>query len=115
MATPVWKATLTPDEQACSSQPHYMLAMCCKSTALARAVSAGTQESLEAWRSLAEAHEPSSLTRSVGPLQESFSASFSRATSPAAQRYRDVGGYETANGETFPPNIRIGAPGVASM
>lgn len=41
-----------------------MLVMLCKSIALARIV--GTQEGLEAWRSVVEARDPSSLTRSAG-------------------------------------------------
>ena len=44
--------------------------MLCKETALMLVVDAHAKEGLEAWRALVLHHEPTSLTRSAGLLQE---------------------------------------------
>ena len=108
-AGPMLNATLTPAEVSCSTQLYYMLVMLCKGTALTRVVNAGAQEGLEAWRCLVLHHEPTSLTRSAGLLQELLNFSFEGETvSRMAQFDRDIDRYQKASGETFPVNIRIG-------
>ena len=72
-------------------------------------VNAGAQEGLEAWRCLVLHHEPTSLTRSAGLLQELLNFSFEGETAARmAQFDRDIYRYEKESGETFPENIRIG-------
>ena len=86
-----------------------MLVMLCMGTALTRVVNAGAQEGLEAWRALVLHHEPTSLTRSAGLLQELLNFSFEFETAARmAQFYRHIDRCEKASGETFPENIRIG-------
>ena len=75
-AGPVLNATLTQPMASCSTQLYYMLVMLCKRTALSRVVNAGLQEGLEAWGALVLHHEPTSLTRSAGLLQELLNFSF---------------------------------------
>ena len=107
--SPVLNATLGATELACSTQLYYMLVMLCKTTALTRVVNAGPQEVSEAWRLLVQYHEPSSLTRSAGLLQELLNFSFEgEIAARLAQFDRDIDRYEKASGETFPTNIRIG-------
>lgn len=108
-ATPMLNATLQQDERSCSVQVYYMLMMLCKSAALTTVVNAGSQEDLEAWRLLVETHEPSSLTRSAGLVQELPSFSFERDIAAGIAQYdRDVGRYEKSSNEVVPQNIRIG-------
>ena len=107
-AGPMLNATLTQSDASCSTQPYYMLVMLCKGTALTRGVNAGAQEGLEAWRCLVLHHEPTSLTRSAGLLQELLDFSFEGGTAAQmAQFDRDIDRYEKAS-ETFPQNIRVG-------
>lgn len=69
--------------------------MLCKPTALMRLVNAGIQEGLEAWRSLVEAHDPSSLARLAGFVQELLSFFFDSDISGCIAQYdRDVDRYE---------------------
>ena len=74
-------------------------------------VNAGAQKGLEAWRALVLHHEPTSLTRSAGLLQEILNFSSEGETAARmAQFDRDIdrNRNEKASGETFPENIRIG-------
>ena len=72
----ILERTVTQAEVLCSTQPYYMLVMLCKGTTLTRVVNAGAQEGLEAWRPLVLHHEPTSLTRNAGMLQELLNFSF---------------------------------------
>ena len=106
---PMLNATFTPAEASCSTQLHNMLVMLCKGTALTRVVNAGAQEGLDAWRFLVLHHEPTSLTRSAGLLQELLNFSFAGETAARmAQFDRDIDRNQKANGETFPESIRVG-------
>ena len=106
---PMLNATLTQSEASCSTQLYHMLVMLWKGTVLTRVVNAGAQEGLEAWRCLVLHHEPTSLTRSAGLLQELLNFSFEGETAARmAQFDRDIDRYEKASGETFPENIRNG-------
>ena len=60
---PQLMAVLNEDVRPISSQLYYMLIMLNKQQSLDRIVPAGTGEGLEAWRLLAQHHEPSSSTR----------------------------------------------------
>ena len=72
-------------------------------------VNAGAQEGLEAWRALVLHHEPTSLTRNAGVLQELLNFSFEgEIAARIIQLDRDIDRYEKARGENFPNNIRIG-------
>ena len=102
-------AMLTPAEVPCTTQLYSMLVMLRRGTAQTRVVNAGAQEGLEAWRCLVLHHEPTSLTRSAGLLQELLNFSFeSETVSRMAQFDRDIDSCQKASGETFPENIRIG-------
>ena len=72
-------------------------------------VSAAAQESLEGWRGLVLHHEPTSLTRSAGLLQELLNFSFEgEIAARMAQFDRDIDRYEKACGESFPNHVHIG-------
>ena len=102
-------ATPTHSEASCSTQLYYIMVMLCKGTAVTRVVNAGAHEGLEAWRCLVLHHEPTSLIRSAGLLQELLNFSLEGETAARmAQFDRDTDRYEKASGETFPGNIRIG-------
>ena len=73
-------------------------------------VNAGAQEGLEAWRALVLHHEPTSLTRNAGMLQELLNFSFDKARSQqvVVQFDRDIDRYERTSGGNFPNKLRIG-------
>lgn len=102
------KATLARNERACSAQLYHMLIALCKCAALARIVNTGAREGLEAWRSIVEAREPSTLSRTACLLQEIVSGSFEGDITGRIARYEhDAGRYPKTSGETLPPTIRI--------
>ena len=102
-------ATLAQAEPSCSTLLYYMLVMLCKVTALTRVVNAGAQEGLESWRAPVLHHEPTSLTRNAGLLQELLDFSFEgEFAAQMVQFDRYIDRYENASGENFPNNIRIG-------
>ena len=91
-------ATLMQPEALCSTQLYHMLVMLCKRTALMRVVNAGAS-----WRAVVLHHEPTSLTRSAGLLQELLNFNFEgEIAARMAQHDRDIDRFEKASGENFP-------------
>ena len=77
--------------------------MLCKGTAITRVVNAGAQDGLEVWRALVLHHEPSSLTRNVGVLQQLLNFSFEGEIAARMVQFdRDIDRYEKTSGENFP-------------
>ena len=75
-----------------------MLLTLCKAIASTPVLKAGTQEGLEAWRILVLQHEPTSLTRGAGLLQEFLHFSFDgEIGGRLAQFDRDVDRCEKAS------------------
>lgn len=102
-------AVMQPQDLSMSNQLYYMLVMIYKAGALTRFVNAGPCEGAAAWRALVMHHEPMSMTRSAGLLQEVLAYDFEGDISGKLVAFgRDIHLYKTSSQVTFPDNIMVG-------